>query len=634
MEAGTCEMSFWGRWRRTNTVKYINSFGTAFRFILACAGLLLAAGSAALCDEPRTADSWRDQVLYFVLLDRYENGCPCDDFDVNPRDPRGFHGGDLDGLRMRLDWLTDLGVTGVWLSPVARNRPMPFYGQQAYHGYWTWDFFRVDPRFGTMRKLRELRDDMHRRGLSLLLDIVVNHAGYDAPIAALHPNWFHANGNITDWNDRKQLESFRLFGLPDFASEKPVIQRFFASVAKFWVEQVRPDGFRLDAVKHVPITFWKNFNDGLRERYGSGFLTLGELMDGNPATISEAWKTGAFGTLFDYPLYYTMRNVIAQGGDARQLGVRFGMDRVYPDAGLLATFLDNHDLDRFITSCGGNRDRYLLALSLLLTARGIPTLCYGDEIGLEGSVEPWCSTRRSMGFDAGNPLLAETKKLIAVRKSHPALTRGVQVHLAMDRDMYAFGRLTPDQQAIVMFNFATAPRDLSVPLPAPVRDTSVVNDLLGSISANLTSDTLRVKLDGLRCALFVIDAGTPGSWFREHGTLSRSKTEPFARGRRRISFELRLDEALPEGTAIHIIGGLPQLGDWNSNAASLPRLAKSGARTWMTSLELPVGAVFEYKFLMKTADGTVKWQQGENSILDVTQTGLGVIHAEWSGTGR
>lgn len=614
--------------------RYMSKFGATFRTMLACAVLLLAVGFSRLCAEPRTAASWRDQVLYFVLLDRFENGCPCDDYDANPRDPRGFHGGDLDGLRARLDWLTDLGVTGIWLSPVARNRPMPFYGQQAYHGYWIWDFFKVDPRFGTVRKLRELRDDMHRRGLALLLDMVVNHAGYDAPIAALHPGWFHENGNITDWNDREQLESYRLFGLPDFASEKPVVQRFFSSVAKYWVEQIEPAGFRLDAVKHVPISFWKTFNSGLRERYGEGFLSIGELMDGNPATLSDTWNAGSFGTLFDYPLYYTLRDVIARGGDARQLGVRFGMDRVYPDAGLLATFLDNHDLDRFITSCGGNRDRYRLALSLLLTARGIPTLCYGDEIGLDGTIEPWESTRRSMRFEADNPILAETKKLIAIRKSHPALTRGTQTHLAMSRDMYAFGRLTPGQQAIAVFNFATASRDLIVPLPAPAQKTAAVNDLLSGISATIIDCTLRVRLDGLRCALFIIDAETPGQWSREHATLIRTKTDPFARGRRNISFELNIDDVLPDGTAIHLIGGHPQLGDWNSDAANLPRLEKTGDRTWMTSLELPIGALFEYKFLMKTTEGSVKWQEGENGVFEVAQTGPAAVCVHWSRTGR
>lgn len=610
-------------------MKYIKWFGRVPCVVMLFLAFLTVGGKQGICAERKSADFWRDQVLYFVLLDRFENGCPCDDFDINPRDPRGFHGGDLDGLRMRLDWLTDLGVTGVWLSPVARNRPMPFYGQQPYHGYWTWDFFRVDPRFGTMRKLRELRDDMHRRGLKLLLDMVVNHAGYDAPLTALHPDWFHGNGNIADWNDRGQLESFRLFGLPDFASEKPVVQRFFAAVARYWLENVKPDGFRLDAVKHVPTSFWKQFNTSLRDRYGKGFLTLGELMEGNPAALSDVWKSGAFTTLFDYPLYYTMRDVIAIGGDARQLGVRFGMDRVYPDAGLLATFLDNHDLDRFITNCGGSRERYLLALSLLLTARGIPTLCYGDEIGLEGTVEPWSSTRRSMRFEAGNPILAEVKKLIAIRRSHPALTHGVQMHLAMDRDMYAFGRLTADQQAIAVFNCATSSRALRIPLPAPVGKTCMVDDLIHGITGNIYSDALHVRLDGLRCALFIVDAGTPSKWACEHDALIKARTDPFTRGRKNVSFVLKAGEPLPDGASIHLIGGLPQLGDWNSAAPNLPRLAKRNDGTWMTSLDLPVGAVFEYKFLIRTPAGAVKWQDGENSVCEVTQVGPAALQDDW-----
>ncbi|HNW35291.1 MAG TPA: alpha-amylase family glycosyl hydrolase, partial [Candidatus Ozemobacteraceae bacterium] len=192
-------------------------------FLVVSAGTARSAGAMSL-------DSWRDQILYFVLIDRFENGCPCNDFDVNLRDPRGFHGGDLDGLRMRLQYLQDLGVTGIWVSPVARNRPTPFFGQQPYHGYWAWDLFSVDPRFGTRRKLREVRDDLHRRGMKLLMDMVLNHAGYDAPIEKLHPGLFHANGNIKDWNDRAQVEQFRLFGLPDFASERPIVQRYFSAV--------------------------------------------------------------------------------------------------------------------------------------------------------------------------------------------------------------------------------------------------------------------------------------------------------------------------------------------------------------------------------------------------------------------
>ncbi|HOY67524.1 MAG TPA: alpha-amylase family glycosyl hydrolase, partial [Candidatus Ozemobacteraceae bacterium] len=423
--------------------------------VVASVALLWPGAATARPLTQRSLDAWRDQVLYFVLIDRFENGCKCDDFDVNLRDPRGFHGGDLEGVRARLPYVQDLGVTGLWLSPVARNRPTNFFGLQPYHGYWIWDHFSFDPRFGTMRKLRELRDDMRRRGMKLLLDMVVNHAGYDAPIAKSKPELFHQTDEIRDWDDREQLETGRLFGMPDFASEKPHVQLFFDDVARFWIDTIRPDGFRLDAVKHVPVSFWKHFNRVASMLGGEGFLTLGEMLDGDPAVVSRTWADGGFSCLFDYPLYYTIIDTIARGGDARQLGVRFGMDRLYPDAGLLATFLDNHDLDRFLTSCGGDERRHRLGLTLLLTARGIPTLCYGDEAGLAGAQEPWNENRRSMKFDPESDSFRFTKALIGLRRGSEALRRGVQKQLAMAPDLYAFGRLVPDQQAIVVLNLAT-----------------------------------------------------------------------------------------------------------------------------------------------------------------------------------
>jgi len=607
----------------------INGLEKRFLIVLMSVAFLASGVGTAICSGVKLHDSWRDQILYFVLVDRFENGCLCSDFDVDPRDPRGFHGGDLDGLRMRLQYLQDLGVTGVWVSPVARNRPMPFFGQQPYHGYWAWDFFSVDPRFGTMRKLREVRDDLHRRGMKLLLDMVVNHAGYDAPIEKLHPDLFHANGEIEDWNDRAQVERFRLFGLPDFASEKAIVQQYFTAVAKHWVEQIQPDGFRLDAVKHVSIGFWKKFNDMLAGRFGSGFLTLGELLEGDPAELSRVWKAGAFATLFDYPLYYTLLDVIAHGGDARQFGVRFGMDRIYEDAGLLATFLDNHDLDRFMTSCGGSREKYMLAMVLLMTARGIPTLCYGDEIGLDGAHAPDCRNRRSMKFESGNIIYKEIKKLIAIRRNNRALTRGIQTHLAMSSDMYAFGRLLPGQQAVAVFNFATSPQEIRVPPAAPLPDGRASVDLVTGLTAVVGQGSLKMKLPGNGYAVFVIDADKPDTWKKAYETLTEASINPFARGKQKVTFRLQRDEKLPDGASLCLIGGLPQLGDWKADSPKLPKLVRTGLNVWSANVDLPTGAVFEYKFLVRASDGTPTWQQGGNAVLEVRPGMRPVIENTW-----
>ncbi|HMM60150.1 MAG TPA: alpha-amylase family glycosyl hydrolase, partial [Candidatus Rifleibacterium sp.] len=218
-------------------------------------------------------------------------------------------------------------------------------------------------RFGTEEELVELRNQLQQRNHKLLLDMVVNHMGYNAPFIQTNPDWFNAGGEIKNWNDKEELVNRSIFGLPDFASQKPVVKTFFRLVARTWIEKLRPDGFRLDAVKHVPADFWRDFNANARRVGGKDFLLLGEYLNGDPAELRQIWQDGAFGTLFDFPLYYTMKAVFAAGGDCRQLASRLYYDRNYPDAGLLATFLDNHDLDRFITSCGGDRQKYALALA-------------------------------------------------------------------------------------------------------------------------------------------------------------------------------------------------------------------------------------------------------------------------------
>ncbi|HEY9070231.1 MAG TPA: alpha-amylase family glycosyl hydrolase [Candidatus Ozemobacteraceae bacterium] len=597
-------------------------------FVIANVVFLGYAAAGARLEMQHSLNEWRDQVLYFVLIDRFENGCKCDDFDVNPRDPGGFHGGDLEGVRARLPYLQELGVTGIWLSPVARNRPMRFYGRQPYHGYWIWDHFTFDPRFGTMRKLRELCQDLHRRGMKLLLDMVVNHAGYDAPIAKEKPELFHQTDEIRDWNDREQLESGRLFGLPDFASEKPGVQLFFDKVARHWIETIHPDGFRLDAVKHVPLGFWKHFNGVVAMTAGREFLSLGELLDGNPTVMNRTWREGGFTSLFDYPLYYTVLDVIARGGDARQLGVRFGMDRIYPEAGMLSTFLDNHDLDRFMTSCGGDERRYRLGLVLLLTARGIPMLCYGDEAGLPGAQEPWGENRRSMRFDTESGLFRFTKALIALRRGSEALRRGFQKHLAMDRDLYAFARLVPDQQAIVVFNLATAPRDIRIPLAAPLPDGARAVMPAGLPQPGVATPTVRngelsTRIDGLQAGVFLFEADSPMMWASECDRLLKSRMAPFELGTARLECRLRLDHEPASGSSVLLIGGLPQLGEWDAGSPVLPELARTASGTWDVAVDLPAGSVFECKFLIRGPDGSVAWQPGDNAICE-TASGAGI----------
>lgn len=181
------------------------------------------------------ATRFTPRAIYFVMVDRFANGDPSNDGDSNPDDPQAFHGGDLAGLSQHLDWLQALGVDTVWLSPIFRMRTTPWHGYGAFHGYWTWDLSKVEPRFGDDAAVRTLRAELDKRGMKLVLDLVLNHVGPDAPLLTQHPDWFHHNGGVTDWTDPKQLVENDVHGLPDLATEKPEVYRSLVSSTRRWL---------------------------------------------------------------------------------------------------------------------------------------------------------------------------------------------------------------------------------------------------------------------------------------------------------------------------------------------------------------------------------------------------------------
>lgn len=173
--------------------------------------------------------------VYFVMVDRFANGSTANDGAVAVDDPQAFHGGDLAGLRQRLDWLVDLGVDTVWLSPIFEMRTQPWHGFGAFHGYWTWRLDRLEPRFGTEAELRSLADALHARGMKLVLDVVLNHVGPDAPLLAEQPDWFHRRGGITDFADPTQLVMNDVHGLPDLASERGDVFAYLLRSTRRWL---------------------------------------------------------------------------------------------------------------------------------------------------------------------------------------------------------------------------------------------------------------------------------------------------------------------------------------------------------------------------------------------------------------
>lgn len=586
---------------------------------------LLLALSFSLPLSAVTLEDWKDQILYFVFIDRFANGRSDNDGNVDATDINGFHGGDIAGLLNRLDYLKRLGVTGIWLSPFFKNRSERFFTQQPYHGYWVYDFWATDSRFGSRNELLELRRRLRKSGQKLILDMVVNHMGYDAPFAMNNPDWFNPPLDIEDWNDEKQLVNRRIFGLPDFASHKPVVKTFFRLVARHWIDLLQPDGFRLDAVKHVPLDFWQDFNSAAKTLGGPGFLLLGEYLHGDPKATQAIWQNGGFNSLFDFPLYYSMKDVFADGADMRRLASRIYFDRNYPDAGMLATFLDNHDLDRFMTSCAGDERKYRLALAFLLTARGIPTLCYGDEQGLAGAHNPEPENRQSMVFDLSPDLFEFTRELIELRKNSPALRRGLHCNLHADTDTYAFARLMPDQMAIVVFNNGEQTRNIDFAIAAeglPI----IIDAKAGNARAIVRQGRLQTALAGKSFAVFMAEVA-PGHYEKEFRHWQKRFYDEAAWGSCRVTLKLKASY-LPEKAKVYFTGNFPELGDWSTDSRKAVAMTKISDDEYVATVRMPLARVFEGKCFYRLEDKTI-WQPGDNLIAEVADSGSEYIHMDW-----
>ncbi|MCX5797800.1 MAG: alpha-amylase family glycosyl hydrolase [Elusimicrobia bacterium] len=461
---------------------------------------------------------WTEDVVYMILIDRFHRG---GNPALPPEPP--FHGGNLAGVREKLDYLGDLGVTALWLSPVYQNQ------RDGYHGYWPVDFYAVDPRFGTLAELQELVRECHGRGLKVLLDMVLNHAGYDHPMAR-DPRtraWFHHGGEIR-WFDQKSLERGSLHGLPDFAQEKDEVARYLIDMSLWWREQTGVDGFRLDAVKHVPAAFWKRFSRELHARAGPDFLLLGEVLRGIPRYIARYQREDGIDSLFDVPFADTVRSALSRDSEepgasllqrlrelrrewrtmlfneilrklcaGRPTDMRWFSDlahseRAYARPELLAPFIDNHDMSRFASEAQPSLPRLRMALALLMTWRGIPVLTYGTESGMPGRTHG--DHRGPMRFGAAPELHADLRALIRLRRATPALTAGSQRQVFADREVYAFLREAPESRVLVALNNSSLHqrRALELPEGAP---TGAWRDALGGEEFHVPGRALDLRLE-------------------------------------------------------------------------------------------------------------------------------------------
>jgi glycosidase len=435
-------------------------------------------------------------LIYLLMPDRFANGNTTNDvvkgmreINVNRDSMYYRHGGDLEGVIGKLDYLHDLGVTAIWMTPVITN-DMP---QASYHGYANTENYFIDPRFGTNETYRNLADELHNRNMKLVHDVVPNHVGLyhwtvvDKPFA----DWLHEWPEFTQTTykdqtvfdpygtdvDRDRMEKgWFVSTMPDLNQQNDFVKNYITQSHIWWIEEVGIDGFRIDTYPYNDLNFMAQWTDAIRAEYPD-FSFFGETWVHsvpNQAYFLGGKKVGqAIDTklegVTDFQLNYAIGDALNFEKDgANRLYSTLGVDYQYPNPLAHVLFLDNHDKDRFFSVVGEDMEKYKSAFTWLLTYRGIPQMYYGAEILMKNFNNPDGLLRDDFkgGFpqdpidkfvSAGrteqeNEMLQHVRTLAQYRKTHPVLQDGKIQHYVPEDNIYVYFRYKDSDKIMVLMN--------------------------------------------------------------------------------------------------------------------------------------------------------------------------------------
>jgi glycosidase len=484
----------------------------------------------------------RDDIIYLIMPDRFADGDPSNNqppgstgvYDRSK--PMAWHGGDLRGIRQHLNYLHDLGVTTLWLTPVWKNT------DSDYHGYHVVDFYALDDHMGTLAEYQELVSNAHKLGMKVLMDFVANHTGpkdawaSDPPT----PTWLHGtpqhhldpsysflglvDPHASPRQYRATIEGWFAGKLPDLNPDDPQLALFLAQNAMWWAETAQLDGFRIDTYPYSSRQFWSGWQERLSNVYRH-LNAVGEVADPDPS-ITSFFQGGRrqldgidthLATVFDFPMRNALRDVVIKEQPISKIIDVLRHDELYPHPETLVTFLGNHDDKRFVGEDGSSLAKLKGAFSLLLTMRGIPQIYSGDEIGMTGGDDPDNRCDFPGGFP-GDPHDAFTKEgrspeqqdvfayvqsLLALRKAHPALRTGKHWHIAWDDTYYAFLRDVPEEKLLVVYNNSADARELKIPLSdTPAQDARQLESIFGNIPGEIAAGEAHLTLGPRSLAVY------------------------------------------------------------------------------------------------------------------------------------
>ena len=445
-------------------------------------------------------------VLYLIMPDRFANGNTANDKLANMPDecdiqnPIARHGGDIQGVIDHLDYLKNLNITTLWICPVLENNTdVHFYG---YAGYSATDLYKVDARLGTNELYKKLVSDAHAKGLKVILDHVSNHISISHPWMNDLPFVDWINGSVKEhFSTRHDKLAFADIHrdsstiinttrgwftnyLPDLNQANPYVSNYLIENTIWWIESTGLDGIREDTYPYNDQLFLSNWAKTIINEYPK-INIVGEVWTGDAVFLSS-FQTGNYypkqfdsnlPAITDFATYDTFSAFLRGNAGLQNIYEAFAKDFIYKDPQNLVTFIDNHDLTRAMMQAKGDVNRLKMAVTMLLTSRGIPELFYGTEIGMMGGKDDGTVRTDFPGGFAGDKHNAFTKEgrndsendiynficnLLKLRLEHKSLSEGRLVQYPpMDNDFVYFKSFNNDK-IMVIINDNTVSKDVDL----------------------------------------------------------------------------------------------------------------------------------------------------------------------------
>lgn len=447
---------------------------------------------------------WDEAVVYFMMTDRFFDGNESNNTasgaDTYGKNPGLYHGGDFAGVTAKLDYLQDLGVNTIWITPVVENikgvavtdegsKDVPY--NAAYHGYWASDFTKLNPTLGTTGEFETMISEAHKRGMRIMVDIVVNHAGYgtESTFADMLRDKSVSEGDIKSWQS----------GLPDFATENADVRAKLVEWQTSWMKDYGVDYFRVDTVKHVDSTTWAALKNSTTE-VNPSFKMIGEYFGAGYASNGSSLGTGQMDADLDFD-FNDQATSFVSGNISSVEKFLSARNSALNNTYMTGQFLSSHDEDGFKAALM-NGKKYtedeatsaaLVAATLQLTAKGIPVIYYGEEVGLSGlNNYPYQTNRYDMDFSKAtkdNVTYQHYKNLLSIRNAYTdVFARGSRnVVASSDEEGYdVVSRSYGGTTLYVGMNIKDAAKEVKVPVNANAGDT--VKNLYDGKTYTVSSD--------------------------------------------------------------------------------------------------------------------------------------------------